>query len=168
MANLIVTQADRDAATRYCPLCGIIKGLGPHGSCSHASLAYAFARHRLAQGAHIEALEATLREAYRVLDQIPASAFSYPLWEQKITIMKRTDELLTSAEQGNGGWQPIETAPRDGEDILALHHNRSVQLVVAWDSDEQRWGTLDGPSYHADAFTDWMPLPQPPQEKGSG
>ena len=62
-------------------------------------------------------------------------------------------------------WQSIETAPKDGEDILVwgpmLGH-----LVVSFDEEANKdfpWFTLDGPSYYGGAFAVWMPLPKPPE-----
>lgn len=57
-------------------------------------------------------------------------------------------------------WRPIETAPKDGSDILVFHPESREQFVVFWQ--ERRWyfspnGALkDDPSH-------WMPLPEPPK-----
>ena len=63
-------------------------------------------------------------------------------------------------------WQPIETAPKDGNDILVAAFGNSI-LVVAYDENMQHpdypWITLDGPRYHREAPTHWMPLPEPPK-----
>lgn len=66
-------------------------------------------------------------------------------------------------------WQPIETAPRDGTDILVVWNAGGIQMVVGWDEDAEAtingrwaWATLDGPNYHENAFSHWMPLPEPP------
>lgn len=65
------------------------------------------------------------------------------------------------------GWQPIETAPRDGTLIWAfwpVHTRDDQQKTTCWDnsmSDDPRW--VD----HADSIdwcqpTHWMPLPPAP------
>jgi hypothetical protein len=62
-------------------------------------------------------------------------------------------------------WQPIETAPKDGTDILVVHReNRSFLQIVAWEDGETvfKWCSPDGPDYHENAFSHWMPLPEPP------
>ena len=61
-------------------------------------------------------------------------------------------------------WQPIETAPKDGDDILVEWFEGGTMLVVSWDETEGRWATLDGPSYSPTAFKAWrhLPLPAPP------
>ena len=67
-------------------------------------------------------------------------------------------------------WQPIETAPRDGQSILATGGglDDSVQIVSysehvgAWETPE---ATLDDRDDEPDGYsrpTHWMPLPEPP------
>jgi hypothetical protein len=60
-------------------------------------------------------------------------------------------------------WQPIETAPKNGDDILVYAFGNCM-LVVCFDAENELhpWMRLDGPSYHKDAPTHWMPLPEPP------
>lgn len=63
-------------------------------------------------------------------------------------------------------WEPIETAPRDGTDILVCVRYTDTCLVVDWDDAAPQsgwnWATLDGPYYHSGLFSHWMPLPPPP------
>ncbi len=66
-------------------------------------------------------------------------------------------------------WQPIETAPKDGDDILVWGPGLCC-LVVGWDDSgdlDFPWATLDGPKYFDKAFTHWMPLPRPPENEGT-
>lgn len=61
-------------------------------------------------------------------------------------------------------WQPIETAPKDG-DILVWGPHGHGHMVVFWGTSsgpEFPWGTLDGTAY-PEVFTYWMPLPEPPK-----
>lgn len=74
-------------------------------------------------------------------------------------------------------WQPIETAPRDGTEFIALSPkgvSRCKWADVDWDEhplgrvykwwinpDDEFWFE-DGPH---DAPTHWMPLPNPPKEQ---
>jgi hypothetical protein len=63
-------------------------------------------------------------------------------------------------------WQPITTAPRDGQLVLAFsrlgyHAIVSWRAVVAlpdgvWEAEDGSW--IDDPTH-------WMPLPEPPQSK---
>ena len=61
------------------------------------------------------------------------------------------------------GWQPIETAPKDGTVILAYvsggHH-----ALVAWNDDWEDWLHLPWHESMPAVITYWMPLPAPPQE----
>lgn len=69
-------------------------------------------------------------------------------------------------------WQPIETAPKDGTEILACdvsgdlgaYHVEVVFWAVSWgdDSDTVGWGICDGQTRPPSCFTHWMPLPEPP------
>lgn len=62
-------------------------------------------------------------------------------------------------------WQPIETAPRDGTDILVATQSYLGGVVMAaWDKgrrQEMAWMDMYGDAY-PDA-THWMPLPPPPK-----
>jgi len=73
------------------------------------------------------------------------------------------------------GWQPIETAPKDGRDMLLW--NGECQCVGAWATESDRYGNVTPQTWHSvgptvygpdDATIDpppthWMPLPAPPQ-----
>ena len=79
---------------------------------------------------------------------------------------------LTAAEAGReeaSRWQPIETAPKDNEDSILVCDARVVggfHQVVWWSEGPKatgyNWYTSDGPNFHRDAFTHWMPLPKEP------
>jgi hypothetical protein len=63
-------------------------------------------------------------------------------------------------------WQPIETAPKDGTDILVADYRVAggfMNVVAYTDEDFPNvWETQEFLSYHHEAFTHWMPLPNPP------
>jgi len=75
------------------------------------------------------------------------------------------------------GWQPIETAPKDGTEILAWvqpRTSRGFSVLARWYSDKfskdpQPYWMLLMPSRTCEFDrhnqpTHWMPLPEPPQE----
>ena len=70
-------------------------------------------------------------------------------------------------------WQPIETAPKDGTSILVcIARLLDSHKVVFWNeeavADEHglfSWEIEDtDTAYHENAFTHWMPLPDPPED----
>lgn len=74
----------------------------------------------------------------------------------------------------DGGWMPIESAPRDGKAILVYCPNKRIYgetgnvIRTCW----QRHATHDPDNSYGwvglydinDTPTHWMPLPQPPEE----
>ena len=66
-------------------------------------------------------------------------------------------------------WQPIETAPKDGTDILLVvrYGNLNKTRLGAWR--QQRPGEFAWLQHHtfdhfAGEVTHWMPLPDPPKQ----
>lgn len=79
-------------------------------------------------------------------------------------------KLIEAARQSDGGWQPIETAPRDGEVVLIFTprtyprvtagHWRDDLAMVHWQAHGHRW--------HLDEdVTHWRPLPPAPHQATS-
>jgi hypothetical protein len=60
-------------------------------------------------------------------------------------------------------WQPIETAPRDGTDVLTFPHYR----VTSYNPDLNGFSHFsvyhDCDRLHSPQPTHWMPLPAPPE-----
>lgn len=72
-----------------------------------------------------------------------------------------------SKPENPSAWQPIETAPKNGDDIVLFDANSGGAIVASWEEDcpnAWAWMTLDGPNYHEGAFTHWMPLPPAPTQ----
>jgi hypothetical protein len=78
--------------------------------------------------------------------------------------------------QSDGGWRPIETAPKDGTRVLVCHCGVSNVDIAYWDApewgDEPCWIARDcDDAYYTnyltggDTPTYWMPLPKPPNEE---
>lgn len=65
------------------------------------------------------------------------------------------------------GWQPMETAPRDGTRVLLSRHPeivRNGKLVVIGEytcTGSRRWNIGNGQYVRCERFNGWMPLPAP-------
>ena len=64
-------------------------------------------------------------------------------------------------------WQDISTAPKDGNEFLAIDAETGFAQVVDYsprtNDDTFVWAVSDGSTYREDAFSHWMPLPPPPE-----
>ena len=86
---------------------------------------------------------------------------------QSLDLLREENERL-KADAGLSEWQPIETAPKDGTDILVM--TGETMHVVRWiniHGDFDYWAVDDnkhGPfTLRGKAPTHWMPLPEPPK-----
>lgn len=61
-------------------------------------------------------------------------------------------------------WQPIETAPKDGERILVVWLG-DVDIAF-WNIEQENWEQWPNGDFvcDTDEITHWMPLPKPPKE----
>lgn len=94
------------------------------------------------------------------------AAIAAELAHRDILIAEQAAEI--ERLRGLTQWRPIETAPRDGTDILVRMRSGARLLVVYWDAESKaprhHWHTIDGPIFYSDfAFDGWMPAP-PTQE----
>jgi hypothetical protein len=77
-------------------------------------------------------------------------------------------EALMKGEAAVTMWHPIETAPKDGAQFLAITKYGDATYPVKWDVDRQMWVQygLDGFDtmawIRAERFDQWMPIPEPP------
>jgi hypothetical protein len=59
-------------------------------------------------------------------------------------------------------WQPIETAPKDGTEILAWVEVKQKRMVMSFD---RKWGAwISSPGRYSYQPTRWTPLPPAPTE----
>lgn len=75
------------------------------------------------------------------------------------------DHALDEQRQAEtDGWRPIETAPRDGRDLLLFLHREygDVMFVAGWWTSRQEWAG-DGGERCPFEPTHWTNLPAPPQ-----
>jgi hypothetical protein len=71
------------------------------------------------------------------------------------------------------GWQPIETAPRDGTSILAICASAYSPVAgVTWWNEAWTHYSRPAEKWHGGVVkwfpTHWMPLPQPPNNERTG
>lgn len=105
-------------------------------------------------------------------------AASDPMWADHAEVSKRLLAQAAAALQSQAariatleglGWQPIETAPKDGRDILVSGCSCGPPVRIAcWGTGRylgrvkgREWGWVDHPGHTCDP-THWMPLPAPP------
>ena len=67
------------------------------------------------------------------------------------------------AQQAEQGWQPIETAPKDGTDVIAGHPDGSIDVLSWLEVKNNRQGWTDGEYFALSWPTHWMPLPAAPK-----
>lgn len=110
----------------------------------------------IAQQARIEQLKAALAEFLRN----PAGDYTEDIAEEALSThddlsaLRAHDEKLLAPYQ----WQPIETAPKDGEVILVSHiFNDQIYWVEAAKQKHGAWFRPTGHAVHQP--THWMPLP---------
>ena len=70
------------------------------------------------------------------------------------------DHALDQAGLSQQGWQPIESAPKDGTEFLAIAHETVFWVVFFDGKDFQCVATGN----HVGPLTHWMPLPAPPKQ----
>lgn len=64
-------------------------------------------------------------------------------------------------------WHPIETAPKDGRDVLLFTPSPFNGITIgSWGKWIGGWGDQDGDMYPDP--THWMPLPEPPESNPKG
>lgn len=78
-------------------------------------------------------------------------------------------DRLTALSSGNEvakvvGWQPIETAPKDGTPIIAVRDEwvRAREVAWYWDARSPDEPAAFRPKYSGGQPSHWMPLPAPP------
>ncbi len=76
-------------------------------------------------------------------------------------------------------WQPIETAPKDGTELIGLVGKRAITIqsrkhYVKWPHEEggptfkDVWTEVRGDELRPCNPTNWMPMPEPPSSLAGG
>lgn len=88
-------------------------------------------------------------------------------------VQQALDAAPLASAPAQGVWQPIETAPKDGQFLALMHDGREppnpFPEIIQWNSyggDKGAWMDGDGGEFHEDAEAKgycrplfWMPLP---------
>lgn len=78
---------------------------------------------------------------------------------------------MTAETMRPSDWRDMESAPRDGTDVLLERRNpyRTLPPIVAgWheiEPGESGWVAYDQPTTMINGVTAWMPLPAPPETR---
>lgn len=76
-----------------------------------------------------------------------------------------TNDIATVAGRG---WQPIETAPKDGTHFLCLRADGKMTVAFRRNPSSRTDEILSMPGLYAQFANHWMPLPEPPAHLESG
>jgi hypothetical protein len=77
---------------------------------------------------------------------------------EEVSVKLKLREIIAELE-ARTTWQPIETAPKDGTEILVLEREKKDISYVAYYSKFEGWTV----PYDEVDPTHWMPLPEPPK-----
>jgi len=72
-------------------------------------------------------------------------------------------ERVGTVEPTFGSWQPIETAPKDGTEILVWHSQCETHEITRWIAHDEMWYS----EFNEKDITLWMPLPPPENQNSS-
>lgn len=115
-------------------------------------------------------LLAEAREAQRLRGELFVAQLEN---ETKTGVIAQLTARVEELEQAQG-WQPIETAPKDGTHVIfataydgkIVHSVHSGAWGPAYDRGPNAW--VEDYDYKICEPTHWMPLPQPPQADSQG
>jgi uncharacterized protein DUF551 len=119
----------------------------------------------------------TVRCLFNSQEKRAHDAYVYGL-EGAISLIKSKmhsmEEDIAQNEESVEGWQPIETAPKDGSNIMLYYPleglDKSWERIVFcyWSERENNWvwsGRACRTFSRGFQPTHWMPLPEPPNER---
>jgi TolA-binding protein len=115
----------------------------------------------LSEGEKINAdLQQQLTEAQAEISELNELNKRYEKQFERMPEIELMRQQLTEANR-RGEWQPIETAPKDGTEVLLCSGCRDVGLCY-WRDDHIMTGWTWGLGKAFNNASHWMPLPAPP------
>lgn len=95
---------------------------------------------------------------------IEGAGANWKLYADGIRATFAVFQKLYKPKRESGGWNPIETAPKDGTSILLCNHTFTPDnmAVAFWEG--RAWEYCDEDFYHCPSH--WMPLPKLPKING--
>ena len=95
---------------------------------------------------------------------VKVSCISNSGWCDAEVQREDADTCIEAWNTRTHGWQPIETAPKDGTGFIAYSPTHGIKTPVSWNKDYRRFDK-NGYSSLKNDWTHWMPLPNPPEEQ---
>lgn len=119
---------------------------------------------------------AVMKQALEALEAYSRWAASMETEMQAHNAITALRAALAAPEPNVPTWQPIETAPRDGSEVLLHEIYERLPVIGWWSEKRKRWYAstevydTDGDAtvidkLYTEGVTHWMPLPAPPQTK---
>jgi hypothetical protein len=79
--------------------------------------------------------------------------------QSRFRLAKVTNEMVMAVERVADRWRPIESAPMNGEPIMACRLEIFGSIIaVLWD--DEGWVDRNGDVWDIDYLTHWKPLPK--------
>lgn len=114
-------------------------------------------------------VDCLLAEMKDVADWIERTKPQGLLYDSALPSLREAGKALDAILNliGGDGWEPIETAPKDGTPILAGYRGHVAMLVVSWKDDWTARGWITGETDNAGDLVTfdvdvWTALPPPP------
>lgn len=99
----------------------------------------------------------------RLAERANGKPFGTPDGWALIYAMLPSTVLRLLKQARNTEWQPIETAPKDGRDVLVWAAGWDNMCVLSWQPERDRWDDGSGDGYQDYQPTNWLPTTKPPQ-----
>lgn len=99
------------------------------------------------------------------------TVWPWPDLQEDQTEPEKYRQVAIAAINAMHGWQPIETAPRDGTHFLATAIVRNIKTDARWWETHVIWADDETGEVHPECdhgwsriedYSHWMPLPPPP------